>query len=66
MEANTDQQSFINAMARRVTIWGPIIAAILGLIAAINAMLIDEYVGAGVCLIASALAIGVLAYASRR
>ena len=66
METNTTKQPFLISMARRVIIWGPTIAAFLGLVAAFNAMLGDEYVGAGVCLIASAMAFGVLAYASRK
>lgn len=66
MEPNSDQQSFLGAMARRATIWGSLIAALLGLLASFNAMMVNEYVGSGVCLIATALSLGVLAYTSKR
>ncbi len=58
--------SFLEAMSRRVVAWGSIVAGSLGLVLAVNAALSDEYIGAGVCLAASALAFGVMAYAFLR
>ena len=52
--------------ARRLTFWGSTIVAVLGVVLAINASLSDEYTGAGVCLAASALAIGVISYTFMR
>jgi hypothetical protein len=57
---------FMPAMAFRMAIWGPTIVGILGVVLALNAALSDEYTGAGACLVASALAFGVLAYLSLR
>ena len=64
----TDQanEPFLVSMATRVTSWGPTITGLLGLILAVNAALSDEYIGAGVCLVASGLAFGVMAYAFLR
>lgn len=58
--------SFLEAMSRRVVAWGSIVTGSLGLVLAVNAALSDEYIGAGVCLAASALAFGVMAYAFLR
>ncbi len=44
-------------MARRVVFWSSFIAGWLGVIKAINAGLSNQYIGAGVCLVASALAL---------
>ena len=55
---------FSASMARRVGLWGPLITGFVGMVLALNASLSDEYVGAGVCLAASALAFGVIVYAS--
>ena len=48
--------------AIRVVFWGSIAIWVLGIVLAINASLSDEYVGAGACLAASALALGILGY----
>jgi hypothetical protein len=48
--------------AKRMAFWGSTTIGFLGIILAINAALSDEYTGAGVCLAASALAIGILGY----
>ena len=53
---------FVNASARRMAFWGSTIVGILGVILAINAGLSDEFTGAGVCLVASATAFGILGY----
>ncbi len=42
--------------AERLALWGSTIVGFLGIIIAINAALSGEYVGAGVCLAAAALA----------
>lgn len=52
--------------ARRLTFWGSTIVGVLGVVLAINASLTDDYTGAGVCLAASALAIGILSYTFMR
>ena len=62
-KARTD---FLASSAARVAFWGGTAAGFLGLVLAINASLSDEYVGAGVCLIASALAFGVTGLAFSR
>ena len=49
-------------MARRVAFWGPIIAGFLGLILTVNASLGSDWVGAGVLLMASVFAFGVVGY----
>lgn len=51
------------SMATRVAFWGPTIAGFLAVVLAISAALESEWVGAGVCLVAAALAFGVIAYA---
>ncbi len=61
METN-QTNGFLASMARRVALWGPAITGFLGLVLAINAALSDEYIGAGVCLAASALGFGVIGY----
>ncbi len=48
--------------AIRVVFWGSIAIWVLGIVLAINASLSDEYIGAGACLAASALALGILGY----
>jgi hypothetical protein len=53
-------------MSRRVAVWGATFAGLLGLLVAINAALSDEYVGAGVCLVASALSFAVVGNAFAR
>ncbi len=66
METNEVSQPFLDSMARRVVAWGSTTVGFLGLVLAVNASLSDEYVGAGACLAASALAFGVYAYAFLR
>ncbi len=59
----TNQTSGLSAsIARRVALLGSTITGFLGLVLAINAALSDEYIGAGVCLVASALSFGVIGY----
>lgn len=57
---------FTTAAARRTAFWGPAIVGFLGVVLALNAGLSDQYTGAGACLVASALAFGVVAYVSLR
>lgn len=57
---------FLTFMARRVVAWGSTIVGIAGIVLAINAALTNEFVGAGVCLLASTLAFGVIGYAFSR
>ncbi len=66
METIESSPSFLEEMSRRVVAWGSIVTGSLGLVLAVNAALSDEYIGAGVCLAASALAFGVMAYAFLR
>lgn len=61
METNQDNGP-VPSMARRVALWGPTITGFLAWVLAINLALSDEYIGAGVCLVASALGFGVLGY----
>ena len=49
-------------MEKRVTFWGSVIAGFLGVILAINASLDSQFVGAGLLLIASALAFGFVGF----
>ncbi len=53
MERGSVEQT---SAAERLTLWGSTIVGFLGIIVAINATLGGEYVGAGVCLAAAALA----------
>ncbi len=53
---------FMTAAARRMVFWGSTIVGILGIVLAVNAALSDEYTGAGACLAASALALGIIGY----
>jgi hypothetical protein len=46
----------LTSMAARVAFWGPVTIGFIGLVLAINASLSGEFVGAGVCLAASAVA----------
>ena len=57
-----EKSGFMAEAARRLTFWGSTIVAVLGVVLAINAAYSDEYTGAGVCLAASALAIGILSH----
>ena len=66
METNESNPSFFESMPRRAVAWGSIVAGTLGQVLAVNAALSDEYIGAGVCLTASVLAFGVMAYAFLR
>ncbi len=66
METTESNPSFWDSMPRRVVAWGSIFTGFLGLILAVNASLSDDFIGAGACLAASALAFGVMAYAFLR
>ena len=57
---------FMTAAATRIVFWGSTIVGILGVVLALNAALSDEYIGAGACLAASALAFGIIGYTFRR
>ena len=59
-------RDFFATAARRVAFWGCTIVGFAGLILAVNAALDSEYVGAGVLLIASAIAFGAIGYLSTR
>ncbi len=59
---STRTNGFLMPMARRVALWGSTIVGFLGFILAINASLDSGYVGAGLCLMASALAFGAIGY----
>ena len=60
--AGTETEGFMTAAATRMVFWGSTIVGILGIVLALNAALSDEYVGAGACLAASALALGIIGY----
>ncbi len=62
----TETTDFLTSMARRMVSWGSVVIAISGWVFAVNAALDDQFIGAGVCMAASALALGVLAYAFLR
>jgi hypothetical protein len=47
---------------KRVTLWGSVLVGFLGLILSINASLDSQFVGAGLLLIASALAFGFVGF----
>ncbi len=66
MEDEKTGQPFLQSMARRVAAWGGAITGFAGLVLAINAALSDQYTGAGVCLVASALAFGAVGHAFTR
>ena len=51
-----------NRRAARISLTGTAITGILGVIMAINSISSSEYVGAGLLLIAAAIAFGVLAF----
>ena len=53
-------------MLKRTAIWGSLITGFGSWVFAINAMLSSNEVGAGVCLIASALAFSVIAFMATR
>ncbi len=57
-----EADGFMTAAARRMAFWGSAIVGILGIVLALNAALSDEYTGAGACLAASALALGIIGY----
>ena len=54
-----------SGMAGRISLWGSAIAGLLGIVLAINATLAGDYVGAGACLVAAALAFGSIGLAQR-
>ena len=49
-------------MAWRVAFWGSVIVGFIGIILVINASLDSEWVGAGLLLLASAVAFGAIGY----
>ena len=49
-------------MEKRVALWGSVIVGFLGIILAINASLDSKLIGAGVLLIASAMAFGFIGF----
>ena len=53
-------------MEKRVALWGSVITGFGGWVMAINSMLSSDAIGAGVCLIASALAFGVVAFLHKK
>ena len=61
----TGNNDFLTSASRRVAFWGPTIVGFGGLVLSVNAALDSEYIGAGVCLVASALAFGVIGYTHR-
>ncbi len=65
MAAN-ETTDFLTSMTRRVVAWGSVAISVSGWVLAINAALDDQFVGSGVCLSASAIALGVLTYAFLR
>ena len=59
-------RGFFASAAPRIAFWGSTVVGFAALILAFNAALDDEYVGAGVLLIASAVAFGAIGYVSGR
>ena len=49
-------------MEKRVALWGSAIVGFLAIILSINASLSDQFIGAGLLLIASALAFGFIGF----
>ena len=62
----SENAGFFASSAPRVAFWGCTIVGFAGVILAINAVMDDEYVGAGLLLIASATAFGAIGYFSAR
>ncbi len=62
----TEADGFMTAAARRMVFWGSTIIGVLGIVLALNASLSNEYTGAGACLVASALALGIIGYTFAR
>ena len=60
--STVEASGFMTAAATRMVFWGSTIVGILGMVLALNAALSDEYIGAGACLAASALALGIIGY----
>ena len=58
----TEADEFMATAATRMAFWGSTIVGVLGIVLALNAALSDEYTGAGACLVASALALGIIGY----
>ncbi|MCH7735694.1 MAG: hypothetical protein IH868_04985 [Chloroflexi bacterium] len=61
-----ESAGFFASSAPRVAFWGCTIVGFAGLILAVNAALDSEWVGAGLLLIASAVAFGAIGYVSSR
>ncbi len=62
METGKTDQTFLQSMATRVAAWGGAITGFVGLVLALNAASSNQYTGAGVCLVASALAFGAVGH----
>ena len=60
------RDDFLTSMTRRMLARGGTIVGIAGIVLAIDARLAGDYIGAGMCLAASASALGVIAYAFLR
>ena len=65
MVTKESKSSFFASSAPRIAFWGSTIVGFAGLILAVNAALDSEYVGAGILLIASAVAFGAIGYVSK-
>ena len=59
MNASESERS-LRSLAGRLALWGSAIVGIAGIVLGVNAALSDEFVGAGLCLVASALAFGAI------
>ena len=53
---------FFEQAARRLAFWGPVIVGFLSLGVSVNANNDGEYVGAGLCLLASAVSFAAIGY----
>ncbi len=65
MEISTTE-GVSTSRADRVAFWGSTIAGIAGIILAINAALDNQFTGAGLLILGSALAFGVIGYSFSR
>jgi len=54
--------SWEDIVEKRVTFWGSVLVGFLGLLLSINASLDSQFIGAGLLLIASALAFGFVGF----
>ncbi|MCH7736269.1 MAG: hypothetical protein IH872_02600 [Chloroflexi bacterium] len=63
---SSESGGFMADAAKRITFWGSIAVWILGIVLALNAAYDSEYTSAGICLLASVAAMGVLSYTFMR